>query len=291
MIEESGQGKTPSDATNSREVARKINGEVVLLLGWSRAILLLLAHPLVASGVAEHSSFEAAPEMRVKRLRQTIEAMLALSFGTLTEADRAARKINAIHDRVRGKLRESAGNRPAGTPYSAHDPELLGWVHVTLLDSLLLTYELFVGPLSPTEKDRYCAEALSIEPLLAIPSGTLPGNFTDLRSHLEGQLASGQIEITETARRVAREVVSPDTLLVVRPLLWLLGLPTIGLLPPSIRKAYGYRWTRRHEACLRMFAATVRTLLPWVSSSYRHWPHASRFWFGLLERSERVLTN
>ena len=35
--------------------------EVVVLLGWGRAILLQLAHPLVAAGVAEHSGFGGGP--------------------------------------------------------------------------------------------------------------------------------------------------------------------------------------------------------------------------------------
>lgn len=37
--------------------------------------------------------------------------------------------INAIHDRVEGRLGESAGPWPAGTAYSAHDSELLRWVN------------------------------------------------------------------------------------------------------------------------------------------------------------------
>ncbi len=274
----------------SQEVAKKVNSEVVLLLGWGRAILLQLAHPLVASGVADHSSFNAAPRVRLRRLRETIEAMLALTFGTPEEVDRASRAINAIHDRVQGKLKESAGNIPAGTRYSAHDPKLLSWVHATLLDSLLLTYELYVGPLSPAEKNRYCKEARSIEPLLGIPPGSLPGNLEELHEYLDQQLASGEIVVTETARAIARDVVSPATLWVVRPLIWLLGLPAIGLLPPTIRKAYGYRWTQWHRIVLRVSSAVVRTLLPLISSTFRHWPQASRFWFSILERSERIMS-
>ena len=104
-------------------MTQKINSEVVLLLGWGRAILLQLAHPLVASGVADHSSSNAAPGAPLRRLRQTLEAMLLLTFGTPEDVARAAGAINAIHDRVHGKLCETAGNIPAGTRYSAHDRE------------------------------------------------------------------------------------------------------------------------------------------------------------------------
>ncbi|MDA2928064.1 DUF2236 domain-containing protein [Acidobacteria bacterium AH-259-G07] len=271
-------------------VAWKINSEVVLLLGWGRAMLLQLAHPLVASGVAEHSSFNASPGARLQRLRQTIEAMLALTFGTPEEVTRATDAINAMHDRVHGKLSGTAGNIPAGTRYSAHDPKLLTWVHATLLDSFLSTYELYVGPLTLEEKNRYCAQARSIEPLLGIPSGSLPSNLAELRSYMDEMFASGEIAVTETARHIAPEVVSPPTLWVMRPLLWFFSLPTIGLLPTAIREAYGYRWVWWHEASLRLSAGIVRALLPFVSSTFRHWPKASRFWFAILERTERLVS-
>ena len=101
--------------------------------------------------------------------------MLALTFGSDDEARRAAARINAIHDRVHGQLSRRATEliRPARR-YSAHDPELLAWVHATLLDSFLLTFQLFVADLTEAERDRYCAESSRIEPLLGIPAGHPP---------------------------------------------------------------------------------------------------------------------
>jgi uncharacterized protein (DUF2236 family) len=74
------------------------------------------------------------------------------------------------------------GTFPEGQRYTAHDPALLTWVHATLVDSFLLTYELFVGPLTVEERDRYCAESTAIEPLLGIPAGTLP-RLHELRAY------------------------------------------------------------------------------------------------------------
>ena len=42
-------------------VAQRLNAERLVLLGWTRAILLQLAHPLIAAGVYDHSSFRATP--------------------------------------------------------------------------------------------------------------------------------------------------------------------------------------------------------------------------------------
>src|SRR2546428_3358008 len=113
----------------------RLHREVVLLDGWGRAILLQLAHPLVAQGVADHSGFATQRRGHVKRLKRTLRAMLALTFGTPEEAEKAAAGINRIHDRVHGRLAQAAGAFAPGTPYSAHDPALLAWVHVTLIDS------------------------------------------------------------------------------------------------------------------------------------------------------------
>lgn len=270
-------------------MTQKINSEVVLILGWGRAILLQLAHPLVASGVADHSSFNDAPGAPLRRLRQTLEVMLLLTFGTTEDVARAAGAINAIHDRVHGKLCETAGNIPAGTRYSAHDPKLLAWVHATLLDSFLSTYELYVGPLTLEEKNRYCTEASSIEPLLGIPPGSLPRSLAELHRYMDEMFASGEIVVTETARTVAQDVLSPPGLWVMGPFLWLFNLPTIGLLPTAIREAYAFRWVWWHEASLRLSAGIVRALLPFVPSTFRHWPKASRFWFTILERTERLV--
>jgi len=252
-------------------VARRIHRERVLLAGWGRAILLQIAHPKVARGVAEHSRFTTEPWGRLRRLHRTLGSMLALTFGTGEEIEAVAGRINAIHDRVHGRLGEAAGRR-----YSAHDPALLTWVHATLLDSFLLTYRLFVRPLSPAEADRYCAEASAIESLLEIPAGRLPRTEGDLREYLDDMLASGAIEVTDAARDLAREVIAPPAPQVLRPLLALAALPAVGLLPPAIRAAYGLPWDGRHEWALRVMAAASRSGLPLAPPVLRYWRVARR---------------
>ncbi len=258
----------------SVSVTWKIHQEVVLLLGWGRAILLQFAHPLVVRGVADHSGFLTERRGRWRRLYRTLGAMLTLTFGSPEEALAVARRINRIHDRVQGQLPDAAGGVPANCFYSAHDAALLTWVHATLLDSFLLTYELYVGPLTPREKDQYCLEATAIEPLLGIPQGTVPRSAAELREYMAGKLSSGEIVVTEIARRLAREVVFPPHPLVARPAIWLAQLPTIGLLPRSIREAYGFPWDSRRQMALQLSARLMRGLLPLTPSIVRHWPAA-----------------
>jgi uncharacterized protein (DUF2236 family) len=257
-------------------VSRKVHAEIVLLLGWGSAMLLQFAHPLVAVGVAEHSGFRTDGFARWRRLRRTVDAMLSLTYGTEEDTRRVARGLNALHNQVRGHLSEPAGRVPAGTSYSARDPALLRWVHATSVDVFLRTYEVYVAPLSPEERDRYCAEAAGTEALLGIPEGYLPRSLSALDAYLAEMLASGAITVTDTARALARELLAPSRLRVTRPLFWLAAVPTIGLLPPAIRAHYGFRWSRRHETAFRLSARAVRAALPLVPSPLRHWPAARR---------------
>lgn len=253
-------------------MAWRIHRERVLLAGWGRAILLQIAHPKVARGVAEHSRFATDRWGRLRRLHRTLSAMLALTFGSEAEAAASTARINAIHDRVHGRLEGPGG----GPSYSAHDPELLTWVHATLIESFLLTYRLFVGPVTTEEADRYCMEAGGIEPALGIPSGRLPRTERELRGYLDAMLASGSIEVTDTAWRLSREIVSPPAPALVRPALWLAALPAIGLLPPAIRTAYGFPWSDRRARALRVLAALTRAGLPLAPPVLRYWAVARR---------------
>jgi uncharacterized protein (DUF2236 family) len=255
-------------------MAWRLHREVVLLAGWGRAILLQLAHPLVARGVADHSPFAAEPWGRVRRLERTLRAMLTLTFGTADEIAAVAAHINRIHDRVHGRLAEGAGPFGAGAGYSAHDPALLAWVHATLLDSFLLTYERFVAPLTPKERDRYCLEASAGATLLGIPPGRTPHSAAELATYMKRMLESGEITVTAAARELAREVLAPPAPWPARPLLALARLPAVGLLPPPVREAYGFAWTARQARALRLLEATVRRALPLVPAPLRYWPAA-----------------
>jgi len=251
-------------------VVRRIHAERVLLLGWGRAILMQLAHPLIAAGVDEHSRFHRERYGGLHRLRRTLDAMLALTFET-PEAPRAARRINATHDRVRGTLREATPAFPVGTPYSAHDPDLLRWVHVTLLDSFLLTYQRFVAPLTPEEEDIYCFGTHVMESVLGAPAGHFPRSRAALDAYLQEMLAGDIIYVTDTARRLSKLILWPDAPLPLRPGGMVTRLVTIGTLPPAIRDGYGLRWTERDERALRLLGWGVRHTLQLVPAQLRQW--------------------
>jgi uncharacterized protein (DUF2236 family) len=257
-------------------VGRRINAERIVLLGWGRAILLQLAHPLIAAGVHDHSGFRATTWAAVTRLYHTVHAMLALTFGTDVEREQALEGIRQIHHRVQGTLNTATRRFPAGTPYSAEDPDLVLWVHATLLESVPLAYERFVGPLTIAERDAYCAEAAPIAVALLARSHEVPRTWAEARAYLDRVYASGDLEVTEQARMLARAVLSPPAAAawIAGPATWTNRIVTLGLLPLQIRRQYRFEWTRGNQRTFNALVPTLRTARRLLPRAITLWPEA-----------------
>lgn len=261
---------------NPASVGRRVNAERLVLLGWSRAILLQLAHPLIAAGVYEHSSFRESPVAAVSRLHHTVGAMLALTFREGAERQRAIDGILAIHARVHGTLSQAVGPFPAGTRYSAEDPDLVLWVHVTLLDSIVLVYERLVAPLSAAERDAYCRDAAPVAVDLNARPDQVPLTWADVRAQIDRMSASGALVVSPQARALARALIEPSFAALVRPLARVNRLVTFGLLPPAIREQYGVAWTGDDEAALERWLDRIRRLRRLAPTAVAWWADARR---------------
>src|SRR5215207_6582660 len=88
--------------------------------------------PLAFVGTTEHTNAKLKP---FQRLSHTAEVFEAIFFGTRAEADKALALVHRLHERVEGEMPEDAGKVPAGTPYSAFDPELMLWTMAVIADS------------------------------------------------------------------------------------------------------------------------------------------------------------
>jgi uncharacterized protein (DUF2236 family) len=220
-------------------IAHRVNAERVVVLGWPRAILMQMAHPLIAAGVADHSSFRDGPVASAQRLHATVHAMLMILFGDAGERERTIEGIRAIHRRVNGALRESVGGFPAGTRYSAEDPALLRWVHLTLLESVPLIYERIVRPLAPHERDAYCRESAWAPIALGAREDEIPTTWNEAMRAIEEMLASGTLAIGTDARAIAAALMRPPLSALIWPVRRLQQRITIGTLPPTLRTAYG----------------------------------------------------
>src|SRR5213596_3582470 len=91
------------------------NSPLTPFLGGGPAVLLQVAHPLVAVGVVEHSDYR---RDLWRRLRRTLQALYLITYGTRAEADRAGQAVRLVHERVRGTTTTRLGRYPAGTTYA-----------------------------------------------------------------------------------------------------------------------------------------------------------------------------
>jgi uncharacterized protein (DUF2236 family) len=253
-----------------------IAGERLALLAWPRAVLLQLAHPLVAAGVAQHSGFRSSPLAPFVRLHATVATMRQLTFGSDEEAAAAVQRILGIHDRVNGTLHAATGAHAGGTPYSAHDPALLLWVHATLLDSHVRILEPILRPFTPEERDCYCREAAPFAVMLGAAPDDVPRTWQQLQDFISAEIESGRLTVGADARALAPAIMRPPFGRLVWPLQYAGELVTVGSLPPAIRNGYGFTWSAAQERRRQRVLATLGALRAVTPDPLARWPEARR---------------
>lgn len=258
----------------SPSVAHRVNAERLVLAGWSRAILLQMAHPLIAAGVADHSSFRASPVASARRLHQTVRAMLGLSFGSEAERQRVIDEIRAIHRRVRGSLRTDVGTWPAGTAYSAEDPALLLWVHATVVESAILAYDAIVGEIEVADRDVYCRDAAGVAIALGARPADVPVDWSGLTRYINMVYASGVLAVGPDGRAVGTAVLRGRLSTLTGPVAWANRRLTAGWLPPAIREQYSLPWSDRHDRQFHRVLRSLRRMRAVMPPALALWPEA-----------------
>jgi uncharacterized protein (DUF2236 family) len=263
-------------------VAWRVGREAAVMLGGARAVLMQLAHPLVAMGVSAHSSYMTDPFGRAER---TFVLGEFLTFGSLEKARRAARTINRLHLPVHGTLPIDAGDFARGSAYDARDPELLLWVHATLVDTLLLCYTLFIGPLTPGEQDRYYQESKEVAHLLGLHPEKMPGTVDDLRQYVNDMVYSNRLAATPQARQLAHQVLFPPAPPILRPIMHLNLQFTCALLPQPVRQIYGLEWDMGRQRLFNLSTRGMRAIIPRLPMSLRELPITRRLMQETLSQS------
>jgi uncharacterized protein (DUF2236 family) len=243
-------------------ITRRVNRENVLLLGGGRALLMQLAHPKVAAGVDEHSDFRSDP---IRRLRRTIRMTMAIVFGDRETALSAARSVNQVHANVRGR------------DYRALDPDLLLWVHATLADTALVTYETFVQRLHHRERETFYEEFKLLGELLGIPRDRFPEAYGDFEAYLEKMMSSeGPVQVDGRAQELAAQILRPPLRLLPRPAMLPLNVVTTGLMPPSLREQYRLPWGPGEQRAYRLAVAVLPKVIAITPPLIRVWPRPGR---------------
>ena len=116
-----------------------VHADAATLVGGIRALLVQAMHPTVLAGFDQHSDYREDPESRLQR---TAAFVTVTTFGTSAQAEPTPVRGYA------GRTPRCAAAPPTGEPYDAGDPELLGWVHLALADSLAVAVRATGGPRS-----------------------------------------------------------------------------------------------------------------------------------------------
>jgi uncharacterized protein (DUF2236 family) len=241
-----------------------------LLMAGSTALLLQVAHPLVAAGVVDHSGFGEDP---FQRLRSTLDATLRITFGDTEQAAEAGRGVAAVHRRVRGRLTMAEGRFPEGTRYDAGDPELAMWVYATLIATSVEAYERFVGSLGPDGRERHYQQAKPFARLFGVTDAVLPADHAAFRAYFDGMVEGPDLAVGPAARRLAAGILHPPVPWIARPSLPIMRLLCTSLLPPRLRVDFGLSWGGWDRAMARAAARLVRTGVRFAPLSHRYWPH------------------
>lgn len=178
-------------------VAWKVHADLgSMLVGGFSALLLQTLHPLVMSGVANHSNYREDP---LGRLRRTAEFLSATTYGGDEVARAAVRRVRAIHAQVRGTA-------PDGRRYSAGDPALVTYVHVTEVWSFLRSYQRYSPhPLLLAEKNRYLGEVAVVAERLG--AREVPRTTAGVREYLAK--VRPELERTPAAEAAVRFLRKP----------------------------------------------------------------------------------
>ena len=248
----------------------RVNREGVLLLGGGAALIMQVAHPLVGAGVAEHSNYREDPWGRLYR---TLDLTTKIVFGSTEQAHEASERIQNVHKRVKGVTKEDGGKYPAGTPYSANDPELGMWVHATLVDTSMRVYASYVGTLTHAQELRYYEEQKRLGEMFGVPVAEQPETLADFRRYYD-RMVEEDLAVTSALVDVVDATMRPELPFVARPLVEAINLATASLLPTTLREQLGLELGTTRRRLVNASRAVIRRALPVLPRLLRDFPPA-----------------
>lgn len=184
---------------------------------------------------------------------------MAIVFGDHDTALAAARNVNRVHARVKGR------------DYRALDPDLLLWVHATLVDSALVTYETFVRPLSSRQREDFYQQMNVAAELLGVPATKFPPTFAAFSDYVNDTIA-GELRVGDVALELSRLVLRPRVMRIPGVMFVPLEVITTGLLPGSLREQYSLGWGRAQQRVFGLFTRTLPRLIAVTPPVLRVWP-------------------
>ena len=235
----------------------KVNKEITVLFGGARALLMHAAHPLIAAGARQTSFYQRDPW---KRLIRTLSLQNSVTFGTKTEADESAHRINKLHEVIKG---EDVVTKKI---YDALDQEQLLWVHACLQISSIYFYEKTVKKLSESEKNQYHKENILAAKLVLIDENTMPQTHNELKQWIiDKSRKEGYLIFTDVAKDVQDIIRGGPVPKHIKPIWPFIAFTAFHTLPPEFKNLYNIKESKAINFLLGfnlLFLKYSRPLLP-----------------------------
>lgn len=171
---------------------------LVYVLGITQAAFMDVAHPVIANGIADHSTLFTDPHARA---HQTYSMITTLVFGDADAVVRTSRALFARHESVRGHARADEGVYREGASYAANEGNVLLWVHATMWWVRLQTYQAVHGPLSAEERELFYAETCRLAGCFGLPEDLLPADHDAWDAYVRSG-PDGALSASDDGRRI-----------------------------------------------------------------------------------------
>ena len=235
----------------------KVNKEITVLFGGARALLMHAAHPLIAAGARQTSFYQRDPW---KRLIRTLSLQNSVTFGTKTEADESAHRINKLHEVIKG---EDVITKKI---YDALDHEQLLWVHACLQISSIYFYEKTVKKLSESEKNQYHKENMLAAKLVLIDEKNMPQSHDELKQWvIDKSREEGYLIYTDVAKDVQDIIAGGPVPKHIKPIWPFIAFTAFHTLPPEFKNLYNIKESKAINFLLSfnlLLLKYTRPLLP-----------------------------
>jgi uncharacterized protein (DUF2236 family) len=272
-------GFFPSGASMLRTVVEE---RAVGLLWGQRSICVGAVAPLNSAGTIRHTKGLLRP---FDRFRVTGKMFEAVIFGSRLEAEAALAITREKHEPVRGSLPEDIGSLPAGTEYSANDPEAMLWTIAVMFDSAQCLYELLVARLGDAEREALWRDMVHFGELFGMPRDVAPKSYLDFRAYYRRRLNGRDLQLTREAEYLGHAAAFRIPFghygFLIRPIH---NVIMRGTLPERVRNLYGLRYTPLDALGFRVAAALVRFGRRLAPSSLVRGPSAP--WFDWVAGNE-----
>ena len=237
----------------------RISRERCGLIYGPAAAILQVAHPRIAQGVYEHSSFR---QDTLGRLRRTLKSTNEIVFGRVSEAEAVSRDLAAVHRRIRGRVFPAVkGPRT----YSAFEPDLLFWVLATLIAGAVSGYELIYGDLGLARKEAFYRDACRFGAYFGVREALCPQGWSAFQDYYASMVEGDLLGSHWMCRELARAVIYPPDSTGTRLLGLGIDFLPLETLPPRVRQRLGLQstvWSRLRMSLTRGVLPKVFPVLP-----------------------------